>query len=1235
MLLKKLELCGFKSFADKTEFDFHSGVTAVVGPNGCGKSNVVDAFRWILGEQSAKAVRGTQMADVIFSGTSSRRSLGFAEASLTFFNDRGVLPVEYSEVCVTRRLYRSGESEYFLNRQPCRLRDIRTLFMDTGVGVDTYSIIEQGKVDRFIQSNARERREIFEEAAGISRYKAQRREAQNRLDRTRLNLEKVDIQLEEQRKQLRSIKYQAAKARRFRECTARLRDLVVALSVKNYREWDARRLDLEGRITGLDERHNDLAAEVAEIEQLMAGAAADANRLENAHLQKRDALHQTQSRVEAAETAIAHNTQRIRESEEESERSTRQVWTLTEKLRQTREELTAAQENLEAIREAIQRQAERIAAETGKAEGAGSECARLGHAIDEWKNRTIQIIERATTLRNELNHMDSSRRQQLARRSRLQGQLQEKTGEMARLEEEINRLAGEREEISGRLADRGAMLHEKVETLAQLETDAQTLETRLRDLQQREAQMVSRREMLQDLEMRAEDVESGVKRLLRGEDEALRGMHIQGMVADLIHADFRHAAAIEAALGDAAQYVVTVGESDAGAAAALLRADRSGRAGLIALTRARAADFGDLYLTGQDGVVGRAADLVRYAPELEPVVRHLLGNTWVVENLSAALRFSGNGGARMRFVTLDGERVDPSGVIFGGEPLPRAGIISRKSELEAIEQDLGQLSGALAISESDRGRIAEHVESLRGETTTLRKEIERGNLEKLSNENEILNRRRRQKLLADESAVIGSEIAEIEATVEAYAKREADISHELEEAIHQRDQLQAEMDGARRSLAEQQAALDRLRQEITRLKVELADKEARRGGLEQGIASAKRSIAETESQSEAVRARIDDLRAKQAQAAQEIAQARLDLERLAGEKEQIEAEIAAIRAEQEKAQAMRAEYAEKARAFRAEQDAVRKQLQELHLEAQELRVRMEGLIERVFNEQGVRLIEVIAQQDAPAPQPSQGLSDALLAEALLHADAPPVEFAPAVAEAASVAAEPPAPPDWAAIAVEIESLREKIRRMGGVNEESIDEETSLEIGIAQTEGQRNDLAKAIEDLQEVIRKLNRVCRERFVKTFEEVRVHFQETFRRLFGGGKCDLILQQEEGVDVLDSGIDVLACPPGKELRSITLLSGGEKTMTTIALLFAIFRAKPSPFCILDEIDAALDEANIDRFTRLLAEEFITSSQFIIITHSKRTVGIASTLYGITMQEKGVSKKVSVKVEDVSHMTN
>lgn len=1193
MLLKKLEMAGFKSFADKTEFDFEAGVTAFVGPNGCGKSNVVDAFRWILGEQSAKAVRGTQMSDVIFNGTSARRSVGYAEASLTFLNDRGVLPSEYTEVCVTRRLYRSGESEYYLNRQPCRLRDIRQLFMDTGVGMDTYSIIEQGKVDKFIQANSKERRMIFEEAAGISRYKAQRREAQSRLERTKVNLQKVEIKLEEQRKQLRSVKYQAAKARRYREHSGRLREIIVQMSVKNFREWDVRRKALEVEIAELEKAHAEAGAQLVAVEAAVREAEAELNALERRHMERREAFHQVQSAKQTAESSIEHNGRRIGEFQDEMERRSREILALEEKSASTQQQLNSAQSSLESIRVTIERQTESIKVESSKVEAAGQECDRLSNSIDDWKNRTIQIIERATTLRNELGHMDSSRRQQLARRARLIGQKDEKSQEATRIEAEVGLLTGRRDELSGRLADSGATLREREAEMTRLAEETQRLDGVLRDLRHREAQLVSRRDILQDVEMRAEDVESGAKRLLRNDGNQENGGKVVGMVADLIRADLKYAAAIESALGDAAQYLVTVTEMEAGNAAALLRADQCGRAGLIPIRRARGPEAIDAHLLREEGVHGRASDLVRYGSDMEPVIRHLLGHTWVVDRLDTALKLSNNGGAGLRFVTLDGERVEPSGAIIGGEPLPRAGIISRKSELDAIQSELAGVSNEITVNETQHGRVTEVLEFTQADAKGLRKEIEEGNMERLSNEKEILGLRQRQKILQEEVVVIAAEVAEIEAAITSYDEREKQINLELTSAIEQRDQLHAEMENARRRLDEQQVSLQDLREQLTRLKVELAEKETQRGGIEENIIASQRTIQYLAEQITAGRQRVEEIQLRKVEAEKEIAQARADLETLAVQEQTLQTELAAIQEQRAALQRKRDEHAEHARAFRTKQEELQSSIQTQRLEEQELRVRLEGLVERIFSEQGVRLEE--ACQSAQLPEGC----------------------------------------DWDAIQAEINDLHEKIRRMGGVNEESIDEEEGLEMGIVQTEQQRDDLLKAIDDLQNVIRKLNKISRDKFQKTFEEVRINFQDTFRRLFGGGRCDLVLQEEEGeTDILESGIDVIACPPGKEPRSITLLSGGEKTMTTIALLFAIFKAKPSPFCILDEVDAALDESNIDRFTTMLTE-FIKSSQFIIITHSKRTVGIADILYGITMQEKGVSRKVSVRVEDVRPANN
>ena len=1190
MLLTKLELFGFKSFAERTEFDFQGGITAFVGPNGCGKSNIVDAFRWALGEKSAHAIRGTQMADVIFNGTATRRSLGYAEASLTFLNSQGKLPSDYTEVCVTRRLYRSGESEYFINHQPCRLRDIRQLFMDTGVGSDAYNIIEQGKVDRFIQASAKERRALLEEAAGISRYKAQRREAQNRLERTRINLEKAGVRLEEQRKQLRSIKYQAAKAKRYRRYVVRLRELEISLSVKNYREWDSRRKALDQEIAGLEEEHTALADKVADLEVLQRKLDSTIGKIEDTKARKRDGLHHVASRIDAAEAVISHSKARIEEYQEETERSTREIWSLTEKQRRTREAIAGAEHDLETIRHTIQQQSQRIAEESKKADAAGAECGRLSTEIEDWKTRMVRVIEQATMLRNEVTHLDAGRRRELARRSRLAAQVAEKKAEVARMDEEIERLTRLRDELSGHLADRSSRQHEKEHELERLNQDVQSVMSQLRELRGREAQCLSRRDILGELELHAEDIATGVKRLLHS-SEVIPRVRIHGMVADLVRVDLAYAPAIESALGDAAQYIITLTEHEAAAAASLLRTDRSGRAGMIPMNRVRGPELADLHLAAEPGVVGRACDFVRYSPEMEPVVRHLLGHTWIVRDLTTALYLSANGSADLRFVTLDGERVEPSGAIVGGEPLPRAGIVSRKSELDAIGKELRELTEKTSRLETDRGRISQHIQSSQAELEAIRKEIEQGNLEKLSNEHAILNLRRRQKVLTEESALVQDEIDEIDETVQGYDARQIELQKELEDANHRHIELQTEVEAARKQLAEQQAVGDQLREEVTRLKVELAEKATRRGGIEQNILSAKKAIEEIGEQLKATRSRMDQLRAKQRDAEQQIEEARTELQDLTQQRQTLDAELARLNEDRKRSETRREETATRVQSVRNEQEGLQKQLQKLRLQEQEQRVRMETLCERIFSEHRVRLEEATADREAS----EEG--------------------------------------DWDEAQQEIDSLRDKIRRMGGVNEEAIDEEAGLEITIAQTEGQRDDLLKAEQHLREVIRKLNRISRERFRKTFEEVRANFQAVFRRLFRGGHADLVLDEDEP-DVLEAGIEVLACPPGKELRSITLLSGGEKTMTTIALLFAIFRSKPSPFCILDEVDAALDESNVDRFTAIL-DEFVKDSQFLLITHSKRTINTANVLYGITMQEKGVSKKVAVRLEESAPMSN
>jgi len=1210
MRLKSLELYGFKSFADKTTFDFERGVTAFVGPNGCGKSNIVDAVRWILGEQSARAVRGVQMTDVIFNGSPSRRSLGYAEASLTIENDDGRLPVEYSEVCITRRLYRNGESEYFLNRQPCRLRDIKRLFMDTGIGVHTYSIIEQGKVDRFIQANARERRVLLEEAAGISGYKAQRKDAQARLERARQNLEKIDIKLEEQRRQLRSIRAHAARARRYREYLARLRDLDIARSAWRYRSLHDERLRLEGAIASAKARHDEVAQQVFALEAEAASIEAETARLESLLAEKREELHGVENRTQALQTSIRHNEQRIVEYRQETERTTKTIWSLHEKRRQIEDQIAAARREMESLRALIEAQTQTIAAQSREAEVAGQECERIAAAIEEWKSHTLQLIERATTLRNELTHMDRRRREEIARRARLAGQLAEKENESRCIEREIEALAQKRDTLTARLADAGALMREKEEQSDSIEEQRKRLELELSDLRGREARCLSRRDLLQDIESRSEDVESGVKQLLR--QSGTNGLRILGMVADLVRADLQYAAAIEAALGDAAQYVVTVNEEDANAAVALLRSD-GGRAGLLPVRRASAASAQEVPFANDAGVLGRATEFVRYRPDIEPVVRHLLGNTWVARDLATALRFSANGGAAVTWVTLDGERVEPSGAVVGGEPLPRIGIVSRKSELEAVTRELWNLSSEINRVEGERGRLVALSESLRAEIESLHAEIEKGNLDKLTNENEILNMRRRQKTLDEESALLRSEIAEIDDSLRAYDERQHALEREMDEAGQRRDALHAEIASAQEKLVRQRAVADRLREEVARLHVELAERETRRGGHERELRAAQEALRQIEADIQSARERIEAITTQCSATETEVARAREELDTLSARRLALQEDIRSLLAAAETARQRRSGIAQDVRSLRSRQEDMRRELQEAQLQEQECRLRMEELAERVFNDYSVNLADYAKNPPVlspAAPSAEDADSGAAPCEATGQASALPGPQATAE-------------PDWDAVQNEINDLREKLRRIGRVDEATIDEEESLELEIAQTEAQREDLVKAEADLREVIKKLNRISREQFLKTFEEVRKNFHETFRQLFGGGRADLILNDDDP-DVLETGIEILACPPGKELQSITLLSGGEKTMTTIALVFAIFRAKPSPFCLLDEVDAALDESNIDRFINMLGE-FVRESQFIIITHSRRTMSIADVLYGITMEEKGVSKRVAV----------
>ena len=1188
MFLKKLEVQGFKSFADRTDFSFGDGITAFVGPNGCGKSNVVDAVKWIMGEQSAKSLRGRDMLDVIFNGTASRKSLGYAEASMTFENNRGLLPLEYQEVCITRRLFRSGESEYLINQQPCRLRDIRDLLMDTGLGADSYSVIEQGRVDMLLQANANERRAVFEEAAGISKYKAKKKSALAKLDRVEQDILRLNDIVAEVEKRLRSVKYQAGKARRYKEYTERLRDLRIALSVRDFRALRESGRALTQQIHERADEVEAVRTGIDEIEALVATLDEQTVVMEQALREAQSDASKLAGRVENAHAQIAIHCDRVRECNRNEDRLIVEIRDVAQRMDQTQSQLTEAVQEAETLEVTVAEHAAKTQDKSGDIERLEETCARIAAEIEEKKAITIQILHEVSKCRNQMSGLATERLTLDRRTIRLAGREDEIDARLGELSGERGRLESEKAGLTASM-DAHRELFE-AHRREQEDTEAQMgrLDSELSQLRQARSRKESRRELLQDLQTSAEGVSQGAKAVLEEatrEGGALRG--VRGMVAELVEVARDFAPAVEAALGDDAQSIVTQSSEAALDTVRFLSASQRGRVACLAMDRARAKRVANIGVLQYEGVVGRGADLVGVADDLRPVAECLLGDVVVVRDLAAALSFANNGGRECRLVTLAGETIEPDGHIRGGKEQGPGGLISRKSELEALQVELAQIARSLEETEWKLRQRKQRHQRLGAEIEALRAEIDDENIQRLGKESAIQQCDREATSLRDERGVVQSEIKESQDLLAEVDRKEGELRGLVQTAETRRHSVEREVEALTRTHRERGAEKERLQTELTELKVLLAQARQKHEGVRARVRALRSGLEERQEQLRGCHDKLWDVRVQRAEAAWATTEAEDLIRDLTDEREAAERRAAEAERRRDEMRAQLSQKQAEAKAQRSEIERIESELQGLRLKENESRLKIENLAQRIAEDYELSLSDVEAQ----TPDEQEGETN------------------------------------WQEVEEQIADLRRKIDRMGPVNVEAIQEQDELEIRLTHYQKQMEDVLGAQKRFQEAIRKINQTSRELFQKTFDEIRENFQEIFRKLFGGGRADIIL--EEGVDILDAGIDIVARPPGKEPRSISLLSGGEKTMTTVALLFAIFRSRPSPFCILDEVDAALDESNITRFVRMVSE-FVDESQFIIITHSKRTMSAADVLYGITMQDSGVSKKIAVKFEEL-----
>ncbi|MCO6435866.1 MAG: chromosome segregation protein SMC [Phycisphaerae bacterium] len=1183
MFLKRITVAGFKSFCDRVDFDFGPGITCIVGPNGCGKSNVVDAFKWVLGEQSARSLRGRQMLDMIFNGSSSRKSSSVAQVDLVFDNRDHTLPVDHEEVTVSRKLYRSGESEYLLNQQPTRLKDVRELFLDTGVGVESYSVIEQGRVDGLLQSSPADRRAIFDEASGISKYKARRKEAERKLERAEQNLLRVADIIEEVERRLRSVKIQAAKARNYREYEQRLNELRSAYAMAEFHRFTLELQRLAGEVADAEDRTTGLRADIdrRETESLTASARLDElmqeiSRTEAELVAGKSSLAAQQERVESARRRREELAGQLEQTEQRREADARRI-------AQQQGDIVAARMLLSDLESESERIRGRIAEADEQDRAHARTLSQAQAVLEDEKSGIIELVRRSAQTHNEIIRLNTHHDSLVGQQGRLQerdvqirSELEELLQRKSALEHRSREVEGLIEEQTRRLEEKKIAAHHARELVGRLAEE-------LAESKERRSALTSRREVLEDLERNMEGVGAGVRRIL---DEKLQSADSStldwaaGLVADVFQTDVSHARIIESALGDWDQYLV-VRESGAFLSYMAGHGEPPGRLTAHCLDLLPPIINDPQSYDNREGFVCRAIDLVRFHADFEPLARHLLGRTIVVERLDHALALAREDITGHRFVTLSGELVEPDGRIAVGPPTTAAGLISRKSELRDIELQLAILAERITslADQLERARTElDHLDGVQQELRTAIYELSTAKVEATTAQEKIGESVTR---LTEEQPLIAHETQMLEQQIRETMERSQQSGRSLEAIERENAEQEARIAEHQNRIDSIVAARREIQDRLTTARVEAGQIAERQSGAKERIAALERSLRELENALAAATQEIESCRQRMTEAESTATAGAEQIARLQADVERLEDTIQRLRRQRDDLRLEMDARAHEIRNTRAALATAEAELHERQLSLGQTTVRRDDLVTRVREEMSIDLAERYAEYE--------------------HTEQ-----------------------DWAEVEAEINELRQKMSRLGNVNLDAITELEELEQRHGFLATQRDDLVESRRQLQQLIERLNEESKDRFESAFNQIREHFRAMFRKLFGGGKADIVLENPESM--LESGIEIVAQPPGKDLQVISLMSGGEKSLTAIALLMSIFKIRPAPFAIMDEVDAALDEANNERFNRIV-REFCSESQFIVISHSKWTMNIADRLYGITMQEPGVSTRVSVEL--------
>ena len=1229
--IKSLQINGFKSFVDKTAFSFQPGITAIVGPNGCGKSNVVDAIRWAMGEQAPRRLRGKGMEDVIFAGSDARAPVGLAEVVLSFDNADGVAPpeyAEYAEIQVSRRLYRDGESEYLINKTPVRLRDVLDFFRDTGIGTKGYTIVEQGRIAEIVSAKPEERRSLIEEAAGISKYKARRVEAERKLEATDQNLVRVRDVLAEIRRQISSIERQAKKAARYK----RLREIqrVLELSLAS-EERAALTAELEGAgasLTGLRDAAAAAEARLAEREAVLESRRLELAERERLLVEGNELLFQLRSRIKELESQIAYERRERASLAEVAAARTLEREQLQGQLSQGETQEGELALELSVLEAALADEGAATARAEAEARSAEEALRQLERERESDSLALVEVLTRVARSEDRLAAL-ADRASEIDRRLRTadeaievqQGEVVRVAGEERDLEEGLRNLLAERDRGMGLLRE---ALARHGRAVAESRRAGEELRGRRELRETRRARLLSLRELLE----RREDTSEAARFLTGLPEPSRRALGLVGFVREAFEAEPFAERAVEALLAERAEGLISA--TSAGALEALEELRRAGAGrGVVVLDRGAAAE--------PQGFVPLGTPLLSYVrprPGFEAVAQALLGGANLVDRLSDALEVYGQGRIPCAFVTAQGDVLTPDGVIRGGGESERSGVLTRMREVRELEAEVHALDTEVSVLETLARQAESELEHASDELENLRNRHHTAALALASHEKDLERSRERVKTLGEAQEARGAERSQHLAEFDSLEGERERLEQLLHAAREERMQRQHALDALGLRLAGASRERSRLEAVVTERRVHQASRGEACQRLRSALERVRAQNLETREWIRRREAEIHTSEERREQLARTLAEAELGLGARLREEESARLSSEEKRDAWETLAAQVREQESAAREVRIELEAGRDEARQAELGLRELELRLGHLEAGVRERWGVDL----ALWKAPvfALDPLEPGADGSLEIAAF--DLGDEESVPAGGSEGTPAEGPEARDarrearEMVALLAQsleerrarLEEVRQRLEALGDVNLGAIEEHEELRERFRFLEEQRLDLESSLAQLREAIGKINRTSRKRFRETFDAVNERFQKNFPRLFRGGKAWLTLTETE--DVLEAGIEITAQPPGKRLQSVNLLSGGEKTMTAIALLVSVFQVRPSPFFLLDEVDAALDDANVGRFNEIV-KEMSAQSQFLLITHNKRTIEVAETLYGVTMEERGVSKLVAVEL--------